>query len=102
MFYFTSKKETRHLPEEMTARTIATLKNGEVVWLPPWLLQVDKCKRFFMESNLTFCERPGGTVTMAVYRRGNELCVDWDTVKGEKYRPGSEMTDTCIYVTLVC
>lgn len=101
MFSFASSHETDYLPASMVERTLADLENGEVVWLVPWSLQADKSGRLFMDSGLTFQKNPGGTVTMQVYRKHDKLYVNKPTIATEKYRLGSQITDTSIYVTLV-
>ena len=57
------------LPEDHLEMTLANLPHGPQVWVVPWAVRVDRDRNMWLNVEVTWQNRPHGTVQMEVKRR---------------------------------
>lgn len=72
--------ETDFLPEELEEVGIKDLLDSESVYTVPWSIWVNSNGRARINGRYTFKEEPGGTASMKITRRGDEILVDTKTI----------------------
>jgi hypothetical protein len=77
--------ESDHLPEEFESVGIKDMIEGEEAYTVPWAIWVDREGKLRINGEYDFHSEPHGTASMRIKKRGNEILVDVNSIKGERF-----------------
>jgi len=87
----TLNPRTAQLPEHLVELTLDTMQIGDVAYVTPWTMYVDRERFCWLARSFPPGKTPGGTVEMRVERRSDGFHV-W-AVPGYRYTPKGQPAD---------